>query len=160
MNELLLLFIVLNIANVMLQTLKTICTVKGGKLTAAFMNAVAFGFYTIVIVYTMCDLPLLTKAVIVGVCNLVGVYIIKCIEEKKLKDKLWKIEFTVKDCCFSEVLKYLEEVNIPFNYVKMPQHYIAFNSFCTSKEETERIKNVINKYGAKYFVSESKSLLQ
>ena len=124
------------------------------------MNAVAFGFYTIVIVYTMCDLPLLTKAVIVGVCNLVGVYIIKYIEEKKLKDKLWKIEFTVKDCCFSEVLKYLEEVNIPFNYVKMPQHYIAFNSFCTNKEETERIKNVINKYGAKYFVSESKSLLQ
>lgn len=160
MNELLLLFIVLNIANVMLQTLKTICTVKGGKLTAAFMNAIAFGFYTIVIVYTMCDLPLLTKAVIVGVCNLVGVYIIKYIEEKKLKDKLWKIEFTVKDCCFSEVLKYLEEVNVPFNYVKMPQHYIAFNSFCTNKEETERIKNVINKYGAKYFVSESKSLLQ
>lgn len=159
MNELLLLFIVLNIANVMLQTFKTICTVNGGKWAAAIMNAVAFGFYTIVIVYMMCDLPLLTKALVVGGCNLIGVYIVKYIEERNLKDKLWKIEFTVKDCCFKDIIDYLNVNNVPYNYTQMPQHYIAFYAFCNTREESEHVKKIIDKYGAKYFVSESKSLV-
>ena len=51
--NLLILFIVLNIANVILQTAKSICTVKCGKLVAAIANAIAYGLYTVVIVYTV-----------------------------------------------------------------------------------------------------------
>ena len=159
MNELLLLFIVLNIANVMLQTFKTLCTVNSGKWMAAFTNALAYGFYTVVIVYMMCDLPLLTKAIIVGGCNLVGVFIVKHLEEKHRRDKLWKIEFTVKDCCFQNILQYLDGKRIPYNYTKMPQHYIAFYAFCNTQKESEQVKKLIDTYGAKYFVSESKSLV-
>lgn len=158
MNNLLLLFIVLNIANVMLQTFKTLCTVNSGKWMAAIMNALAYGFYTIVIVYMMCDLPLLVKAAIVGGCNLIGVYIVKYLEEKKKKDKLWKIEFTVKDCCFQEILNYLDSGNIPYNYTKMPQDYVAFYAFCNTQAESEQVRDIITDYGARYFVSESKSL--
>lgn len=158
MNELLLLFIVLNIANVMLQTFKTLCTVNSGKIVAAVVNALAYGFYTIVVIYMMCDLPIMTKALIVGVCNLVGVYIVKYIEETRLKDKLWKIEFTVKNCCFQDIVSKLEAQSIPYNYTKMPQHYVAFNSFCNTKSESEKVKTIINAFGAKYFVTESKSL--
>ena len=71
MNELLLLFIVLNVVNVILQTFKTLCTVNGGKYTAAIINAAAYGFYTIIVIYMMCDLPILTKAFVIGMCNLV-----------------------------------------------------------------------------------------
>ena len=159
MNELLLLFIVLNIANVMLQTFKTLCTVNSGKWMAAFTNALAYGFYTIVIVYMMCDLPLLVKAAIVGGCNLIGVFIVKYIEEAKRKDKLWKIEFTVKDCCFQDIINYLDENEIPYNYTRMPQQYIAFYAFCNNQKESTRVKTIIDTYGAKYFVSESKSLV-
>lgn len=158
MTNLLLLFVALNIANVMLQTIKTLCTVNSGKWMAAIMNAVAYGFYTIVIVYIMCDLPLITKALVVGGCNLIGVYIVKYLEERQLKDKLWKIEFTVRDCCFQEIINYLEN-NIPYNYTKMPQGYVAFYAFCNTREESEKVRKIIEKCGAKYFVSESKSLL-
>lgn len=158
MNNLLLLFIVLNIANVMLQTFKTLCTVNSGKWMAAIMNALAYGFYTIVIVYMMCDLPLLVKAAIVGGCNLIGVYIVKYFAEKEKKDKLWKIEFTVKNCCFQEILNYLDSSNIPYNYTKMPQDYVAFYVFCNTQAESEQVGDIIANYGAKYFVSESKSL--
>ena len=159
MNELLLLFIVLNIANVMLQTFKTLCTVNSGKCMAALMNALAYGFYTVVIVYMMCDLPLITKAIIVGVCNLIGVFIVKYLEERNHKDKLWKIEFTVKDCCFQDILRYLDENCIPYNYTKMPQHYIAFYAFCNTQQESERVREIIETFRAKYFVSESKYLM-
>ena len=40
--KLLIIFIVLNIFNVILQTVKSICTVKCGKTVAAIVNAVAY----------------------------------------------------------------------------------------------------------------------
>ena len=158
MNELLLLFIVLNVVNVILQTFKTLCTVNGGKYTASIINALAYGFYTIIVIYMMCDLPILTKAFVIGICNLVGVFIVKYIEERRLQDKLWKIEFTVKNCCFQEILNYLDSNKVPYNYTRMPQNYVAFYAFCQTRAESEKAKQLINKYGAKYFVSENKSL--
>ena len=93
-TQLLIIFIVLNILNVIIQTVKSIATVKCGKGVAAIVNAIAFGLYTIVTVYLMCELPLYWKAIIVALCNLVGVYVVKWCEEKARKDKLWKIEAT------------------------------------------------------------------
>ena len=58
MNTLLLTFIILNILNVIIQTVKSIATVKCGKTAAAIINAVAYGLYTIVTVYMMCELEL------------------------------------------------------------------------------------------------------
>ena len=94
-NKLLLVFIVLNIANVIIQTVKSLATVKCGKGIAALINAVAYGLYTIVTVYLMCELDLYLKAGIVAVCILVGVYVVKWTEEKARKDKLWKVEATI-----------------------------------------------------------------
>ena len=85
--NLLVLFIILNIMNVVIQTAKSLVTVKCGKGVAAAINALAYGLYTIVVVYMMCDLPLFLKAFIIAMCNLVGVYIVKLIEEKSTKDK-------------------------------------------------------------------------
>ena len=65
--ELLWLFIVLNVLNVVIQTVKSIATIKCGKWMASVVNAVAYGLYTIVVVYTVCDLNLWLK---VGVVDL------------------------------------------------------------------------------------------
>ena len=96
MNKLLITFIVLNILNVIIQTVKSIATIKCGKTLAAVINAVAYGLYTIVTVYMLCELDLWLKALIVAVANLIGVYVVKLLEEKSRKDKLWKVEATVK----------------------------------------------------------------
>ena len=70
-------FVLLNIVNVIIQTIKSLCTVKAGKTVAALVNAVAYGFYTIVVVYMVCDLDLWVKVAVVGGANLVGVFIVK-----------------------------------------------------------------------------------
>ena len=95
MNTLLLTFIILNILNVIIQTVKSIATVKCGKTAAAIINAVAYGLYTVVTVYMMCELELWLKALIVAVANLIGVYVVKLLEEKARKDKVWKVETTI-----------------------------------------------------------------
>ena len=81
-------FIVFNIINVVIQTAKSIATIKCGKTAAAIVNALAYGFYTYVVILTMCELPLLVKCLVVAACNFIGVYVVKYIEEKMRKDKL------------------------------------------------------------------------
>ena len=158
MTELLLIFIVLNIVNVIIQTVKSIATVKCGKGVAALVNAIAFSLYTVVTVYTMCELSLGLKAFIVGVCNLVGVYVVKLIEEKARKDKLWKVEATVYADYTESLHKDLEKAEIPHNYIENVGKWSVFNVYCATQKESARAKEILNLNKAKYFVSESKTL--
>lgn len=156
--NLLWLFIGLNIVNVIVQTVKSIATVKCGKTAAALINAFAYGFYTIVTIYMLCDLPLWWKAGIVAACNLVGVWVVKFIEEKARKDKLWKVEATVDKCYRDELHEALTAVNIPHNYIDNVGRYTVFNVFCATQKESANAKVYLDRYKAKYFVSESKTL--
>lgn len=156
--KLLLIFIILNIANVIIQTIKSICTIKCGKGIAALVNAIAYGLYTIVTVYMLCDLDLWLKALIVAMCNLVGVYVVKLIEEKTRRDKLWKIETTVLKGYTKEIAELLIKLDIPFNYIEGIGKYTVFNIFCATQNQSSAVKEILTKYKTKYFVTESKNL--
>lgn len=154
-------FIILNIVNVVIQTIKSIATVKCGKGMAAFVNAIAYGLYTVVVVYMVCDLPLWLKVVVIAICNLIGVFFVKWGEEKARKDKLWKVEATIPnqglwaedDDCLIE----LRNADIPMNYIDINK-YILINCYCATQAESKVVKEILDKYNAKYFVSESKTL--
>ena len=157
-TKLLLVFIVLNIANVIIQTVKSIATVKCGKVSAAVINAVAYGLYTIVTVYLMCELDLYLKAGIVALCNLVGVYVVKLIEEKARKDKLWKVEATVPASMVTPLHIALKECGVAHNYIEGVGQYTIFNIYCPTQAESIEVREVLESKNAKYFVSESKTL--
>lgn len=156
---LLILFIVLNALNVVIQTVKSLCTVKCGKTIAAVVNALAYGLYTVVLVYMQCDLSIIAKALVVGGCNLVGVYIVKVVEEKLQKEKLWKVELTIKNDyqTLSELTSRLNTQNIPFNYsVTDNQEDAVFNIFCYTKVQSRKLKKSIEDLNVKYFITENK----
>jgi uncharacterized protein YebE (UPF0316 family) len=156
MNELLVLFIVLNTLNVILATIKSIVTVKGGKLSAASMNALTFFVYTYVLIYMNCDLPMFIKALVVAICNFIGVYAVKLMEEKLRKDKLWKVEATVPTE-YKEAVD-LDLRDIPHSYIVLSNKHTLFNFYCATQADSKRVKDIIDQYGAKYFVAESKTL--
>ena len=156
--NLLLTFIGLNIANVIIQTVKSIATVKCGKAVAALVNAVAYGLYTIVTVYMLCELSLGLKAIIVALCNLVGVFVVKWAEEKARKDKLWKVEATVLRGHTTALHCNLVDADIPHNYLENVGRYTLFNIFCATQKQSAKAKEIMAKYDAKYFVTESKNL--
>lgn len=162
MTNLLITFIVLNIVNVVMQTLKTLFTVKGNKYTAALVNAITFGLYTVVIVYTVCKLPLWEKVTIVAVCNFIGVFVVKAIEEKLQKDKLWKIEATVQVTDFSRVLNDCKVGNISYNFTSVKNNekkYYVFNFYCNTRKQSETVANWLKNLNCKYFVTEHKTNL-
>ena len=159
--KLLWLFIILNIVNVVLQTVKSIATIKCGKTVAALINAIAYGLYTVVVVYTVCDLDLWVKVAVVALANFIGVYVVKYFEEKARKDKLWKVEATIynynHDPEWDDCIIDLKESGVPFNYIDI-QKYILINCYCATQTESAKVKAILNKHNAKYFVSESKTL--
>ena len=158
MNNLLITFIILNILNVIIQTVKSIATIKCGKGAAALVNAVAYGLYTVVTVYMMCELDLWLKALIVALANLVGVYVVKYFEEKSRKDKLWKVEATVLRGWTKELHRELVVAEIPHNYLENVGKYTLFNIFCETQAQSTKAKHILDSFEAKYFVSESKNL--
>ena len=156
-TKLLLIFIALNITNVIIQTVKSLVTVKCGKTVAALINAAAYGLYTVVVIYTVCELPLYLKALIVAICNLVGVYVVKLIEERARRDKLWKVEATIPVEIAEKVKHDLRANGLPYNYIDIEKYYL-FNVYCENQEQSKVAKIILDYYNAKYFVSENKSL--
>lgn len=150
-------YVVFNILNVIIQTIKSIVTIKCNKWVAAVVNAVAYGLYTYIVVLTASDLDLWFKIVVTAGANLIGVFIVKWFEEKKRKEMLWKVEFTVE----AELTKVIDALlslgGVPHNYIDIGRHTI-FNAFCATSKESESVKEIIKKYDAKYFVSETKVL--
>ena len=156
--KLLVLFVVMNVVNVVIQTIKSIATIKCGKTAAALINALAYGLYTYIIVLTNCDLPMIAKCLIVASANFVGVWVVKYFEEKARKDKLWKVEATVLRGWTNELHAKLVEAEISHNYLENVGKYTLFNIFCENQAQSAKAKKILDQYGAKYFVSESKSL--
>lgn len=152
-----LLFALCTAVNVILSTIKSILTVKGGKFSASFINAIIYGFYSYVIVLTSADgMPIWVKMAITAVCNFVGVYLVKWIEEKARKDKLWKVELTVPTKYTNTIDFDLHDV--PHSYIELSDKHTLFNFYCATQKESAKVKAIANQYEAKYFVAESKNL--
>ena len=151
-------FTVLTILNVIIGTVKSIVTINGGKAAAASINALAYGLNTIAIIYTVCDLPLFAKVAVVAATNFIGVFIVKWIEEKARKEKLWKLECTVMADETDKLHNALNACDIPHSYITDIGKYSIFNIFCATKDDTKMTHELLRKYNAKYFVTEGKDI--
>ena len=154
----LILFIILSIVNVVFSTIRSITTIKSGKIIASLINGGYFAFYNIMLIYTVADFPMWEKCLITFICNVVGVWVVKFIEEKMTKDKLWKVEASILNNYNEKVIGMLTKAEIPFNYIEGVGKYTIFNVFCSTQKQSVAVKEILKTYRAKYFVSESKTL--
>jgi uncharacterized protein YebE (UPF0316 family) len=157
--EMLIIFIVLTILNVVIQTIKSIATIKCGKWVAALVNAVAYGLYTYVIFFTSCEgLDLHAKALITAFANLVGVFVVKFFEEKARKDKLWEVRATALREDVGELSACFERHKLPYVCLKTTGERAVFNIYCSTQADSTKVKTILSEFDVKYFVSESKTL--
>lgn len=145
-------FIILSIINVIFSTIRTITTVKSGKFIASIISGGYFAFYNIMLIYTVMDFPLIAKCIITFVCNVIGVFTVKFIEEKMKKDKLWKIEVTIPTEYAGEVDYHARE--IPHSYITISNKHTLFNFYCATQADTKKVINLCNLYNPKYFATE------
>lgn len=155
--EFLMVFVGLSIVNVVFSTIRSIVTINGNKIVASLISGGYFAFYNIMMIYTVADFPMWQKCVITFVCNVVGVFLVKWGEEKARKDKLWKVEATVKPTEEEAIKQSCKVLNVPFSYIDIDK-YVIFNFYCATQTQSALVKGVLNNHNAKYFVSESKTL--
>ena len=150
----LVIFTLLTIVNVIASTIKTIVTVNGGKFAASLSSALYYGYYNIVIIYTVADFPLWQKVVITTVCNLIGVYLVKWMEEHSRKEKLWLVKITIKPEWFAIVTEALKQAEIPFSYYNLEKYYVI-DCYCQTCKQTDTARETAKMAGGKLFATES-----
>ena len=152
----LVLFVACTFANVVISTIKSVMTIKGGKCAAALWNALAFGLYTYIVILTAtAPVSTIWKVIITAGCNLVGVFCVKLVEEKMRKDRLWKLEMTVRAENADGLHEALTAADVPNSYVNAGKHAV-FNCFCETKADTDKVVAIGKQFNAKMFATETK----
>lgn len=161
MNDLtmtLVIFTVCSLVNVMLNTIKTLVMYKKNVLSSAVINAITYGFYTIIVVLMAGEMPLGWKIGLTAITNFVGVACSMLIMKRFEKDRLWKVEASVNALKSESVKDLLTNAKISFNYIEGVGKYDIFNIFCENQAQSVAVKEILKAYNVKYFVSESKTL--
>ena len=156
MNTAILLFIICTLANVVIATIKSVMTIKGGKVAASIWNALSYGLYSYIVIMTAnADISTLGKVLITVGCNLIGVFFVKLVEEKMRKDKLWLVKTTISAENFHSVKNAFENYQIPFTYYDVNKYFV-FDTFCNSQKQTNQVFEICKKYHGKIFAAENK----
>ena len=149
------LFTILTVANTIIQTVKSLCTIRCSSSVSACVNAVAYGLYTFVIFYTTADgMSLWAKAGITAVANFFGVYIANFLF-KKFFDKTtrWKVEVSIPNEDV-EVFEHDLRISGLESYVcGYSENWRAYAIFCEDKIDSKNLKLSLPK-NAKYNVVE------
>lgn len=150
-------FFTVMLINVILQTLKSILTVKSTKIVAMTINTIAFGFYT-VIIKQIANLPIEITVVVTMLANFIGVYISMVILDKTKKDKLWKINITTETKTQGTELQEILFVNdisySAFEVINKSGVTLNIDIFSENQKESALIKRILDKYPVKYTVVE------
>lgn len=156
----LVLFIVLQLLNVILSTIRSIATVNADKKKASWIAAISFTFYNAVVklivqqdIWVIIAVTLLT--------NLVGTYIAKTIveivERKRHKDKLWVYMAVVEGT--KETLKMLKamftENNIECLYYEIKSGTYSLNIYSHSQDDSRLITSTLKSAGIPYCALET-----
>lgn len=153
------LFSIATIVNVSLSTIRSLCTIKGGKWLSATTNAICYGFYPLIVMLTAKGtVDIIVNMIITAVANFVCVWIIKFIEEKMRKDKLWKVEVAVPFDEQELIHNKLDEKNIPHNYQFMGK-WCIFNCYCSTQKDTAVVETIAKLVNGKISAYENKLML-
>lgn len=149
-------FALMTVINVTLSTIRSLCTIKGGKWLSAITNSVCYGFYPLIVMLTAKGtVTIWVNMIITAVANFVCVWLIKFVEEKAGKDKLWLVKITIPKEHFEKAKHWLKTWKIPYSYVDI-EKYVVFDTYCATQKDTELVIKVCDVFKGKKFATESK----
>jgi hypothetical protein len=156
MEMVIVVFVICSLVNVILSTLKTLIMVNAGRNSAIIINAVCYGFYTLV-VKQLTSVGYVTAVLVTIGANIVGVWVSYKIMDLFKKDKLWRITVTLKnDKEFNECQDKLLRYDIGFAKIEGTN---SIDIYSYNQKESAIIKSILGNYDYKYFIQEmAKSL--
>ncbi len=151
-------FAIATVINVTLSTIRSLCTINGGKWLSATTNAICYGFYPLIVMLTaQGTVDIIINMCITAVANFVCVWIIKFVEEKARKDKLWKVEMAIPLDSADYVIDVMNGTTIPHNYNYLGK-WCVFNCYCATQEQSRAVADLAKRRGGKISAYESKTI--
>ena len=160
MNPEILLFIILQVVNVILSTIKSIVMIRGNKWATIIANTIYFGIYTAVIkqVASIDNIWLLIGVTMAA--NFIGTWAGLNMTEKMRQADLWTIKTVVKIEYIKEYKKALNEANIKYiSYQTTWDEYTAIDIFSENRSQSKVIKEILETFNAKYSIHTSRTNL-
>ena len=150
------LFIILQVINVILSTIKSIVMIKGSKWGAIIANTIYFGVYTAVLKQISAIDSLALLVIITMLANFFGTWVGIVITDKLRKADLWIIKTVVRIGYVKEYKKALNDAGIKYiSYQTTWDEYTAIDIFSESRTQSKKIKEILINFKAKYSIYKS-----
>lgn len=150
------LFIILQVINVILSTIKSIVMIKGSKWGAIIANTIYFGVYTAVLKQISAIDNLFVLVAITMLANFFGTWVGIVITDKLRKADLWIIKTVIRIGYVKEYKKALNDAGIKYiSYQTTWDEYTAIDIFSESRTQSKKIKEILLKFKAKYSIYKS-----
>jgi hypothetical protein len=147
------LFIILQIVNVILSTIKSIVLSKGYKWGTIIANTIYFGIYTAVLKQLALVDNMFLLIVITMIANFFGTWVGFDILERIRKADLWIVKTVVKIDRIKYYKAALNEAGIKYiSYQTTWDECTAVDIFSESRDESKTIKKILEQFDAKYSV--------
>ena len=149
-------FAICSLVNVILNTLKSLVMIGGSKKMAIIVNAITYGFYTLV-VKQLGSVDYVTAVVVTIITNIIGVWLSYGIIDMFKKDKIWRITVTLKDSKnVAECITNLNTYNIGYNHIMGTN---SIDIYSDNQKESRIVKSILDNYEYKYFIQEMEKSL-
>ena len=146
--DFLILYCTLAFINVVIQTIKSLCTIKCSTFVSAMVNAIAYGLYVYVIFYTNAEgLNLVSKAMITAAANFTGVYLANFLFSKMFnKEVAWVVSISVpRDERMTKFVRELWNNELVFHNhgTNSDSQYCLFTVFCPTKQDSIKLRKIL-----------------
>lgn len=157
MNPEILLFIILQVVNVILSTIKSIVMIKGNKWGTIIANTIYFGVYTAVLKQLTAIDNLIILVIITMLANFFGTWLGINITEKLRKADLWTIKVVIKIEYIKDFKQALNDANLKYiSYQTTWDEYTAIDIFSETRSQSALVKPILERFNAKYSIHTSR----
>lgn len=141
-----LVYVVFNFVNVIFSTVRSLATIKSDRKVASIINGGYFAlYYSVIINLAVIEgIPLWEKAIIVGIENVIGVYIAQLIFGKWFtKDIRWEVRMRVPLLYGPRFEQDLQDNQLEFYQCGGTDDYVVYSVFCDDKDASTKLKNIM-----------------
>ena len=139
-------FTITQIINVVIGTFKSVLTIKGTKISAAFVNGLSYAVNALVIKKITGISNEFIVIVLTFITNFIGVYVSLWIMDKIKKDKLWVITAVINENDSTIFEVDLIGASLKFSKLNYTGDTRAYMVFSNNKEQSAEFNKIIKKY--------------
>lgn len=144
------LYFICSVVNVTLNTLKALFLARyNSKMLNCIVNAVTYGFYTIVL-KQIAEIDLITAVVVTILTNIIGVYIsLEILGKIEAKTQMYKISMTTNEKINKKITDKLNTYGIGYTSNKVTYHdntVYSIDIYTDNKTEKNIVKEILNGY--------------